>query len=374
LNVPLDKQTGEITDDKRIVASIPTIQYLIREGAALIICSHLGRPKGEWKKEFSLAPVARRLSQLLQREVRMARDVVGPDAKRLSSCAKQGTVVLLENLRFHKEEEENDPAFAKELASLGDLFVSDAFGACHRAHASTVGIADYLPAVCGFLVNRELDVMGRALEDPKRPFVMVLGGAKISDKIGFISHLLDQADCILLGGGMAYTFLKAKGGSVGRSIVEEDKVAYAKELMKAAEKKGVRLLLPSDTRAAEEFSAEAKPVEVPSMEIPGRLMGLDIGPETAKTFADAISSAGTVIWNGPMGVFEFPAFAGGTQAVAEAMAASNAVTIVGGGDSAAAVDQMGLADRMTHISTGGGASLEFLEGIELPGVACLQDK
>lgn len=373
-NVPRDKGTGEITDDKRIEASIPTLQYLIREGARVIVCSHLGRPKGEWKPELSLRPVAERLRKLLRRPVIMAKDVIGPDAKGKAAALNKGDVLLLENLRFHKEEEKNDPAFAKELASMADLFVNDAFGTCHRAHASTAGVADYLPAVCGFLVSRELTVMGGALENPKRPFVAVLGGAKVSDKIGVISHLLERADAILLGGGMAYTFLKAKGGAIGRSIAEDDKLDYAREMLQKAEQRGVKLLLPTDTRAAAEYSPDAAPVIVPSMAIPEQLMGMDIGPNTAKAFVDVIAGAGTVIWNGPVGVFEFPAFAGGTFAVAQAMADASAVTIVGGGDSAAAVDQMGLAGRMTHVSTGGGASLEFLEGIELPGVACLLDK
>ena len=372
-NVPMDKKTGEITDDTRISASLPTIRYLLQNGAAVIACSHLGRPKGEWNPALSLSPVAARLSQLLGQPVKMAKDVIGPDAKALAAQLKPGEILLLENLRYHKEEEKNDPQFAKELASMADLFVSDAFGTCHRAHASTVGVAAFLPAVCGLLVSRELEVMGKALDDPKRPFVAILGGAKVSDKIGVIRNLLDKADAILVGGGMAYTFLKAQGGSIGASLCEADKLDYAKEMLDLAKEKNIPFLLPVDTLAAAEFSPDAAPVLVPADAIPQNLMGMDIGPETIKAFQSVIQTAGTVVWNGPMGVFEFPAFAKGTKAVGEAMAQSSAITIIGGGDSAAAVDQMGLAQKMTHISTGGGASLEFLEGIELPGIACLQD-
>jgi phosphoglycerate kinase len=373
-NVPRDKKTNAITDDKRIVASLPTIRYLLDHGAAVIACSHLGRPKGEWKSELSLAPVAQRLGQLLGQDVIMAKDVIGPDAQAKAADLQPGQVLLLENLRYHPEEEKNDPAFAKALAGMAQVYVSDAFGTVHRAHASTAGVAAYLPAVAGLLVQKELDVMGGALTDPKRPFVAVLGGSKVSDKIGVINHLLELADTIIIGGGMAYTFLKAQGHGIGASLCEEDKLEYAADMLKKAQERGVRFLLPVDHIAAGSFAADATPVPVDATSIPGTLMGLDIGPRTAQLYAEALQSAGTVVWNGPMGVFEFPAFAKGTQAVAKAMADSGAVTIVGGGDSAAAVEQLGYADKMTHISTGGGASLEFLEGLELPGVACLLDR
>ena len=373
-NVPQNKETGEITSDKRIVAALPTIRYLLDQGAAVIACSHLGKPKGEWKEKLSLAPVARRLSELLGREVIFARDVIGEDAKAKASALKGGEIMLLENLRFHIEEEKNDPAFARELASMAELYVSDAFGTVHRAHASTVGVAAFLPAVSGLLVARELDVMGKALDDPRRPFVAVLGGAKVSDKIGVINNLLEKADTIIIGGGMAYTFIKAQGGEIGKSLLEADKTDYALEMIEKAKSKGVKLLLPTDTIAAKEFSADAEPVTVDSMKIPADMMGMDIGPETSKAFCAAVKGAGTIVWNGPMGVFEFPAFANGTKAMARALAESGAVTIIGGGDSAAAAEQLGFADKITHISTGGGASLEFLEGRELPGVACLLDQ
>ncbi|WP_295865326.1 phosphoglycerate kinase [uncultured Oscillibacter sp.] len=373
-NVPQDKETGAITSDKRIVAALPTIRYLLENGAAVIACSHLGKPKGERKPELSLAPVAKRLSELLDRPVLFAADTVGPDAKAKAAALKPGEILLLENTRFEPGETKNDPALAKELASLAELFVSDAFGTVHRAHASTVGVASYLPAVSGFLVAKELEVMGRALDDPKRPFVAVLGGAKVSDKINVINNLLNKADTIIIGGGMAYTFAKAKGGSIGQSLLEADKQEYALEMIAKAQEKGVRLLLPVDTLAAKEFSPDAEPVAVDAMDIPDDMQGLDIGPKTVELFCNAVKGAGTIVWNGPMGVFEFDAFAGGTRAMAQALAESGAVTIVGGGDSAAAVEQLGFADRITHISTGGGASLEFLEGKELPGVACLLDK
>ncbi len=373
-NVPLDKETGEITDDTRISASLPTIQYLLQHGAAVIACSHLGRPKGEWNPSLSLTPVAAWLSKLLGRPVKMAKDVIGPDAKEMASHLQPGEIMLLENLRYHKEEEANDPAFAKELASMADVFVSDAFGTSHRAHASTVGVAAYLPAVCGFLFRQELSVLGAALNAPKRPFVAILGGSKVSDKIGVIRHLLEKADAILLGGGMAYTFLKAQGGSIGKSLCDAGKLDYAKDVIELANEKKKPFLLPTDTLAATEFSIDATPVLVPANAIPDDLMGMDIGPDTIRTFQEVIQTAGTIVWNGPMGVFECPSFATGTHAIAEAMASSAAITIIGGGDSAAAVEQMGLADKMTHISTGGGASLEFLEGIELPGIVCLQDQ
>ena len=373
-NVPQDKETGAITSDKRIVAALPTIRYLLEKKAAVIACSHLGKPKGEWKSKLSLAPVAERLSELLGQEVIFARDIVGEDAKAKAAALQGGQIMLLENLRFDPREEKNDPSFAEELASMAELYVSDAFGTVHRAHASTAGVAAYLPAVSGLLVAKELEVMGGALNNPKRPFVAVLGGAKVSDKIGVINNLLDKADTIIIGGGMAYTFAKAQGGSIGKSLCEEDKLDYAREMIAKAEKNGVKLLLPSDTMAADEFSNDAKRQVVSTMAIPEGWEGMDIGPNTIKVFCDAVKGAGTVVWNGPMGVFEFDNFAAGTRAMAQALADSGAITIVGGGDSAAAVEQMGFADKITHISTGGGASLEFLEGLELPGVACLLDK
>ena len=373
-NVPQDKATGAITSDKRIVAALPTIKYLLDQGAAVIACSHLGKPKGEWKEKLSLAPVAVRLSQLLGQEVIFAKDVVGDDAKAKAAALQSGQIMLLENLRFDPREEKNDPSFAKELADMAELYVSDAFGSVHRAHASTAGVAAFLPAVSGLLVAKELEIMGGALNDPKRPFVAVLGGAKVSDKIGVINNLLERADTIVIGGGMAYTFAKAQGGSIGKSLCENDKLDYALEMIEKAKKNGVKLLLPIDTVAADNFSNDAKRMVVSTMAIPDDYEGMDIGPETTKLFCDAVKGAGTVVWNGPMGVFEFENFAAGTRAMAQALADSGAVTIVGGGDSAAAVEQMGFADKITHISTGGGASLEFLEGLELPGVACLLDK
>ena len=373
-NVPQDKETGAITSDKRIVAALPTIRYLLEKKAAVIACSHLGKPKGEWKAKLSLAPVAQRLSELLGQAVIFAKDIVGEDAKTKAAALQGGQIMLLENLRFDPREEKNDPSFAEELASMAELYVSDAFGTVHRAHASTAGVAAYLPAVSGLLVAKELEVMGGALNNPKRPFVAVLGGAKVSDKIGVINNLLDKADTIIIGGGMAYTFAKAQGGSIGKSLCEEDKLDYAREMIAKAEKNGVKLLLPSDTMAADDFSNDAKRQVVSTMAIPDGWEGMDIGPDTIRTFCDAVKGAGTVVWNGPMGVFEFENFAAGTRAMAQALADSGAITIVGGGDSAAAVEQMGFADKITHISTGGGASLEFLEGLELPGVACLLDK
>ncbi len=373
-NVPRDKATGAITDDKRIVSSLPTIQYLLEHGAAVIACSHLGRPKGQWNESLSLSCVAQRLSELLGQPVQMAKDVIGPDAKEKAAQLKPGEVMLLENLRFHPEEEKNDPAFAKELADMAELYVSDAFGTVHRAHASTAGVAAYLPAVAGLLVQKELDVMGGALSNPKRPMVAVLGGAKVSDKIGVINHLLEIADTIIIGGGMAYTFLRANGHGIGASLCEEDRLDYASEMLRKARERNVTFLLPVDHIAAKTCTPDATPVILDTTSIPAELMGLDIGRKTIELYTDALKQAGTVIWNGPMGVFEFPAFAEGTKAVAAAMADSDAITIVGGGDSAAAVEQFGYAEKMTHISTGGGASLEFLEGLELPGVACLLDR
>ena len=373
-NVPQDKETGAITSDKRIVASLPTIRALLSRGAAVIACSHLGKPKGQRKESLSLAPVAVRLSELLGQEVIFAKDVTGEDAKAKAAALQPGQILLLENLRFDPREEKNDPTFAKELADMAELYVSDAFGTVHRAHASTTGVAAYLPAVSGLLVAKELQIMGGALENPKRPFVAVLGGAKVSDKIGVINNLLDKADTIIIGGGMAYTFAKAQGGEIGKSLCESDKLDYALDMIEKAKKNGVKLLLPTDTLAATEFAPDAESRVVPTGTIPADMEGMDIGPDTTAAFCEAVKGAGTVVWNGPMGVFEFERFAQGTRAMAQALADSGAVTIVGGGDSAAAVEQMGFADKITHISTGGGASLEFLEGIELPGVACLLDK
>ena len=397
-NVPQNKETGAITSDKRIVAALPTIQYLLDQGAAVIACSHLGKPvatfdsfvkkqveKGKkaeevtresWEKslrKLTLAPVAQRLSELLGREVIFAADTVGEDAMAKAAALQPGQIMLLENLRFEKGETKNDPALAEKLASMAELYVSDAFGTVHRAHASTAGVAAFLPAVSGLLVAKELSVMGKALDDPKRPFVAVLGGAKVSDKINVINNLLEKADTIIIGGGMAYTFKKAQGFEIGKSLLEADRLDYAREMIAKAEERGVKFLLPVDNLAAAEFSADAEPVLVEG-NIPEDLMGMDIGPKTVEIFSEAVKGAGTIVWNGPMGVFEFDKFAGGTKAMAKALAESGAITIVGGGDSAAAVEKLGFADKITHISTGGGASLEFLEGKELPGVACLLDK
>ncbi len=372
-NVPLD-ENREITDDTRIRAALPTIQYLIDHKAKIILCSHLGRPKGEFKPEFSLAPVAKRLAALVDTKVTMAKDVIGPDADQAVANLKDGEIVLLENVRFHKEETKNDPEFAKKLASYADIFVLDAFGTAHRAHASTAGVAQYIPAVAGFLIGKELDFLGGALENPQRPFVAILGGAKIADKIPVIKNLLDKVDSLIIGGGMANTFLLAQGYAVGKSLVDEDSVDLAKELLAEAKRKGIKMLLPIDVIGAKEFSADAEPVTVPVDAIPDDIMALDIGPSTQMIFESEIKNAKTVVWNGPMGVAEMPAFAGGTKAVAEAMAKTAATTIIGGGDSAAAVKKLGYGDKMSHISTGGGASLEFLEGKVLPGVAALNDK
>ena len=372
-NVPLN-EAGEITDDKRIRESLPTIKYLLSKGAKVILCSHMGRPKGEFNMKYSLAPVAKRLSELLGFEVKLAKDVIGPSAKELAASCESGKAVLIENVRYPTEEEKNDPAFAKELASLAEVYVNDAFGTSHRAHASTAGVADYLPAVCGYLIQKEIDVMGKALADPKRPFVAILGGAKVSDKIGVIVNLIGKVDTLIIGGAMAYTFAKAQGGKTGISRVEEDKVDLARDILAKAKAAGVKLLLPVDTACAKEFDANAEITVCEENNIADDLMGLDIGPKTVDLFCEAIKNAGTVVWNGPMGVFEFPRFAVGTKAVAKAVAESDAISIIGGGDSAAAVEQLGYADKMTHISTGGGASLEFLEGKELPGIMALNDK
>ncbi len=407
-NVPM--KDGAITDTKRIVGALPTVKYLSDHGAKVILCSHMGRPhnifndvvkldKKEKKKidampeaeraeatakaleaakgditKFSLAPVAAELSKLLGKEVIMAKDVIGEDAKAKAAALNDGDVMIIENIRFYAEETKNDPAFAKELASMADIYVNDAFGTAHRAHASTAGVADYLPAVCGYLIQKEISVMGGALENPKRPFVAILGGAKVSDKIGVINNLIDKVDTLIIGGGMAYTFFKAKGYSVGTSLCEDDKVELAKEMMAKAEAKGIKFLIPVDNVVATEYDADAEWKVVNSNEIPDDWMGLDIGPKTRELFAEAVANAGTVVWNGPMGVSEWTNFANGTIAVANAIANSNAISIIGGGDSAAAVEKLGFADKMTHISTGGGASLEFLEGLVLPGIACLNEK
>lgn len=372
-NVPFDAE-GNITDPKRINEALKTIKYLISHNAKVILCSHLGRPKGEFNMKYSLAPVAKYLSQALGQEVKMASDVIGDSAKSIAASLKDGEVELIENVRFHKEEEKNDPEFAKQLASLAEIYVNDAFGTAHRAHASTAGVADYLPAVCGYLIKKEISIMGDALNNPKRPFVAILGGAKVSDKIGVITNLLDKVDTLIIGGGMAYTFMNALGYSIGTSIYESDKVELAKDMMAKAKEKGVKFLIPVDNRVATEYKPDAENKVVDSDKIPDGWMGLDIGPKTAELFADAIKGAGTVVWNGPMGVSEWDNFAAGTIAVAKAVAESGAISIIGGGDSAAAVEKLGFADKMTHISTGGGASLEFLEGLELPGIACLNDK
>ncbi len=375
-NVPT--KNGKITSDKRIVAAMPTIEYLVNHGAKVILCSHMGKPKGEWKSELSLKVVADRISELLGKEVIMATDVAGEDSKAKAAALKDGDVMMLENTRFMKGETKNDPELSKALADLADIFVNDAFGTAHRAHSSTAGVADYLPAVSGFLVNKEVSIMGKALANPERPFVAILGGAKVSDKLNVINNLLEKVDTLIIGGGMAYTFLAAKGYHVGTSLLDNEKIDYCKDMMAKAEAKGVKLLLPVDTVVASSFpdpiDGEISVETVPSDAIPDDKMGLDIGEKSRALFAEAAKSAKTVVWNGPMGVFENPTLAKGTIAVAQALADSQAVTIVGGGDSAAACEQLGFADKITHISTGGGASLEFLEGLELPGIACLQDK
>ena len=373
-NVPL--KDGEITNDKRIVAALPTIKYLMEQGAKVILCSHLGRPKGEYKPEFSLAPVAKKLSEYLGVEVKLAEDenVVGENAKAMAADLKDGEVMLLENVRYRKEETKNEENFSKELASLADIFVNDAFGTAHRAHCSTTGVAAYLPAVCGYLIQKEIKFMGGALADPKRPLVAILGGAKVSDKIGVISNLIDKCDTIIIGGGMAYTFMKYLGHSIGTSLLEEDWVEKAGQMMADAKAKGVNFLIPVDNKVGKEYDENTEAMVVNSDEIPDGWMGLDIGPKSQELFVNAIKGAGTVIWNGPMGVSEWDNFAAGTIAVANAVAESGAISIIGGGDSVAAVTKLGFSDKMSHISTGGGASLEFLEGKELPGIAALQDK
>ena len=372
-NVP-QKEDGTITDNRRIVSALDTIKYLIEHNAKVILCSHLGRPKGEFKKEFSLAPVAEELSKLLGKEVKLAKDVIGPSAKELTDNMKEGDVVLLENVRFHREETDNDPEFAKKLASFADIYVNDAFGTAHRAHASTAGVAAYLPAVSGFLIEKEINFMGDALENPKRPFMAILGGKKVSDKIGVIEALLEKVDTLLIGGAMAYTFFKSMGYSVGDSICELDKLDLAQDIMKKAKEKGVKLMLPVDTKVGKEFNPDTESKVVKYTEIPDGWEGFDIGPETIKMYVEELKSAKTVVWNGPLGLSEFEQFSAGTDTIAEALANSDAITIIGGGDSAAAIERMGLSDKFSHISTGGGASLEFLEGKKLPGIECLLDK
>ncbi len=375
-NVPL--KDGKITSDKRIVEALPTIKYLLSNGAKVILCSHMGKPKGEVNPKYSLAPVAARLTELLGQTVELAKDIVGEDAKAKAAALKEGEAMLLENVRFDAREEKNDPEFAKELASMAEVYVNDAFGTAHRAHATTAGVADYLPAVCGYLIQKEIGIMGKALANPERPFVAILGGAKVKDKLNVINNLLTKVDTLIIGGGMAYTFLAAKGYGVGKSLLDEEKLDYCRDMMAKAEEKGVKLLLPIDTTTVESFpepiDAPVDVVIVPSNEIPADREGLDIGTKTMELYAEAAKSAKTVVWNGPMGVFENPTLAKGTISVAKALAESDAITIVGGGDSAAACEQLGFAEEITHISTGGGASLEFLEGLVLPGIACLEDK
>ena len=372
-NVPMDEERN-ITDNTRIVAALPTIKYLLEQNCKIILASHLGRPKGEVKPEYSLAPVAKELSKLLNKEIIMAKDVIGPDAMEKAKNLKEGEILLLENVRFHREETDNDPEFAKELASMAEVFVNDAFGTAHRAHASTEGISHYLPSVSGFLIEKELKFLGDALNNPERPFVAILGGAKVSDKIGVIDSLLEKVDTLMIGGGMAYTFFKAQGYEVGNSLCEPDKCDLALSLMNKAKEKGVKFLLPVDTKIGKEFKPDTESKTVAWTEIPEGWEGFDIGEKTIEMFKDELKSAKTVVWNGPLGLFEFDQFAIGTNAIAHALAELDATTIIGGGDSAAAVEKAGLADKMTHISTGGGASLEFLEGKKLPGIECLQDK
>lgn len=372
-NVPQD-ENGNITDTRRIVSSLPTIKYLLENNAKVILCSHLGRPKGEVKKEFSLAPVAKELSKELGIQVKLAQDIVGESAKELTTNMNEGEVVLLENVRFDAREEKNDPEMAKELANLAQIYVNDAFGTSHRAHASTAGVADYLPAVSGFLIEKELDFMGNALENPERPFVAILGGKKVSDKIGVINSLLEKVDTLMIGGAMAYTFFKAQGYEVGNSICEVDKLDLALELMEKAKQKNVKFMLPVDNKIGKEFKEDTESKVVECTEIPEGWEGFDIGPETIEIYKKELESAKTIVWNGPLGLFEFDQFANGTDEIAKKLAEVEAITIIGGGDSAAAIEKIGLSDKMTHISTGGGASLEFLEGKKLPGIECLQDK
>ena len=373
-NVPMDENKN-ITDNRRIVAALPTIQYLLEQNCKIVLCSHLGRPKGEFKPEFSLAPVAKELSKQLNKEVIMAKDVIGEDACKKAKKLNNGEILLLENLRFHREETDNDPEFAKKLAEFGEVFVNDAFGTAHRAHASTEGVTKYLPAVSGFLIEKELEFLGNALENPKRPYVAILGGAKVSDKIGVIDSLLEKVDTLIIGGGMAYTFFKAQGHSVGDSLCEDDKCDLALELMNKAKEKGVKMLLPIDTKIGKEFKPDTESKTVAWTDIPDGWQGFDIGEKTIEMFRKELNGAKTIVWNGPLGLFEFEQFAVGTNAIAHKLANLNdAITIVGGGDSAAAVEKAGLADKISHVSTGGGASLEFLEGKKLPGIEALLDK
>ena len=372
-NVPMDENRN-ITDNTRIVAALPTIKYLLEQNCAIILCSHLGRPKGEFKPEFSLKPVAKELSRLLDKEIIMAEDVIGEDAKTKAANLQKGQIMLLENVRFHKEETDNAPEFAKQLASMAEVYVSDAFGAVHRAHASTAGVATYLPAVAGFLIEKELKFLGKAVSNPERPFIAILGGAKVSDKIGVIDSLLEKVDVLMIGGGMAYTFFKSMGYEVGKSICELDKLDLAKQAMEKAEQRGVKLMLPVDTKVGKEYKEDTESKTVKYTEIPADWEGFDIGEETIKIFSEELRNAKTVVWNGPLGLFEFPQFAVGTNTIAKVLSEIDATTIIGGGDSAAAVKKAGLEDKMTHISTGGGASLEFLEGKKLPGIECLLDK
>ena len=372
-NVPMDENQN-ITDNRRIVAALPTIKYLLDQNCKVVLCSHLGRPKGEFKPEYSLKPVAKELSKLLNKDVIMAEDVIGEDAKNKVENLKNGEILLLENVRFHREETDNDPEFAKKLAAFGEIFVNDAFGTAHRAHASTEGVTKYLPAVSGFLIEKELKFLGEALENPERPFVAILGGSKVSDKIGVIENLLEKVDTLIIGGGMAYTFFKAQGYNVGDSLCEEDKCDLALEIMEKAKEKEVKFLLPIDNKVGKEFKPDTESKTVKSTEIPDGWEGLDIGEETIKLYKEELQNAKTIVWNGPLGVFEFDQFAVGTNEIAKALGDIDAIKIIGGGDSAAAVEKAGLADKMTHISTGGGASLEFLEGKKLPGIEALMDK
>ena len=372
LNVPI--KDGKISDDKRIRESLKTIQYLIDKNAKVILISHLGRPHGKINSKYSLRPVRDSLEHLLNISVKLSKDVIGTDSKTLISSLKNGEVVLLENVRFHKEEELNNPNFAKQLASMGDIFVNDAFGTAHRAHASTAGIANYIPSVCGYLIKKEIEIIGGALQNPKRPFVVILGGAKVSDKIGVISNFIDKIDKLIIGGGMSYTFFKAMGYSIGNSICENDKLDIAKSLLEKAESKGVKILLPIDSVIASSFSNDCDFKIILVNEFPQGYMGMDIGPKTIELFSNAIKDAKTIIWNGTMGVSEFSNFSNGTLKIAQAVADTDAVSIIGGGDSAAALEKLGFADKMTHVSTGGGATLEFLEGVDLPGISCLNDK
>ena len=372
-NVP-QLEDGTITDNRRIVAALETINYLLDNNAKVILCSHLGRPKGEFKKEFSLKPIADELAKLLGKEVKLAKDVIGESATELTSNMKEGEIVLLENVRFHREETDNDPEFAKKLASFADVYVNDAFGTAHRAHASTAGVANYLPAVSGFLIEKEINFMGNALENPERPFMAILGGKKVSDKIGVIEALLEKVDTLLIGGAMAYTFFKSMGYGVGDSICELDKLDLAQEIMQKAKDKGVKLMLPVDTKVGKEFKPDTESKIVKYTEIPGGWEGFDIGTETIKMYVEELKKAKTVVWNGPLGLSEFEQFAAGTDTIAKVLAESDAITIIGGGDSAAAIERMGIGDKFSHISTGGGASLEFLEGKKLPGIECLENK